>query len=119
MSLASKNSKEDEEEKVDFVLVDDDSSLIAAWRLGAKEKGLVFASFRNAEDLLLELNRFDKSTPIYLDYNLAGEMNGLECALVLHGKGYLKIYIETGYEASEIGAPNWISGVIGKDFPFI
>jgi signal transduction histidine kinase len=103
----------------DYVYIDDDALMLKHWQMRAKRKNLNLLTLKSVEDFELYLSKIDKeSTSIYIDSNLGdSKMSGEEFAQILHDKGYKKIFIASGYEASHFEHLKWLT-YSGKDCPF-
>ncbi len=97
-----------------MVLIDDDPMIREHWEEKAKESGLTIHAV--PEPSALDISKFNFSTPIYIDLNLDG-MSGLTVAQELHDKGYKEIFLSTGSVLKASQVPNFIRGIINKDFP--
>jgi len=45
--------------------------------------------------------------------------NGIDIAMMFHKKSWVHIWIQTGYQPEALVLPDFISGIVGKDFPVI
>ena len=103
--------------KPDAVLVDDDILVRFAWieRFKSAEKSVeVFDSFSSLQE---KLSTLSKETPIFVDASLGDNERGEDVTKALAAQGFTKLYLATGYQASEFAHVDWISGVVGKEPP--
>lgn len=101
-----------------LVFLDDDRALTTVWEREADYKGISILTFNRVADLEEALPTIDKNTPIYIDSNLGGEVNGEEFAKELYGKGFQQLYLASGHPESHFGKLPWIKGFTGKEPPF-
>ena len=106
-------------ELYDAILVDDDFLVRLVWTRAAALKGKKFKAFSTPQELKESLSLLDLETPIYLDSNLGGGIRGEEIAKDLRQQGFSKIYLETGYDASEFSSLKEFNGITGKDPPWL
>lgn len=103
----------------DAVLVDDDVWVREAWRDAARERGhklLTLAHPRDADDALRTVER---STPVFVDLDLAHGERGEDLVHALKELGFANLFLATGYDAQHIGASvkSVVRAVLGKDYP--
>lgn len=104
--------------RYDLCLIDDDIQLIhPIWSSAAMAKGLRVKLFATPQDFLLFADNIDRSTPIYVDVSIGNGIKGTEFAWEIYQLGFSEINIATGYDASAIKVPSFISKVVGKGFP--
>lgn len=101
----------------DLILIDDKKLVTDTWMIESKKHGKNIVTFNNKNALMECIERYEKSTPIYLDLNLDND-NGNDVAEELHILGYRNLYLTTGYDASKIVKSPWITEIIGKEPPF-
>jgi len=101
--------------ELDAVLIDDDSLNHLLWQIASKRYSKRVALLFESSEVLI--SKISKSVPIYIDYNLNGDLNGIEVAKKFHDNGYEKLYITTGYAIENIAKPNFVIKVLGKGFP--
>lgn len=101
-------------EKVDLILLDDDPVMHRLWKSQAKRFEKILLAFFQENGV--PWDKIPRTTPIYIDYNLAGGVSGVDVALRLNDLGFENLYITTGSNVKEIDAPV-LKGVIGKEFP--
>lgn len=102
--------------KFDACLIDDDPLVRMTWIMAAKESKINFEAFHSREAFLEKAEIFDRSTPIYIDMNLADDVKGTDVAVDLSELGFANLYLATGYEIDSIRSiPKCIQQVCGKD----
>ena len=99
--------------KYDAVLIDDDELIHMTWQMMAKEKNKSVILFKTEAEFLAVASAFDKTTPLYIDVNLANGVSGIDVAKRIHALGFSKLYLATGY--AEIEKPSFITAVVGKE----
>lgn len=99
--------------KYDAVLIDNDDLIHMTWQLVAKAKNKTIKLFKTEAEFLTIVNEIDPSTNIYIDVQLAENVNGIEVAKRIYELGFFKLYLTTGY--TEIQKPIFIEAVVGKD----
>jgi FixJ family two-component response regulator/anti-sigma regulatory factor (Ser/Thr protein kinase) len=104
--------------KYDAILVDDDPLIEMMWQLGSKEKMKSVLCFNDESNFIKAASGIECDVPIYVDVNLANGVSGQDVAKRIHQLGFKNIHLATGYEASAVVRPEFITSVIGKDFPF-
>ena len=102
----------------DIVLLDDSILITKTWEIEAIKHDKKIVCFNCVNIFNSYLHIFNKTTRFYLDSNL-GEDRGENIAKELHNKGFLNLYITTGYEQNEFCNLPYIKGVIGKDPSFM
>ena len=90
----------------EFVLLDNDPLVHQLWSLSAKRAGVRLHSFFNVEDFFAEVNRFQKDTPISVDFHLDESMNGLQVCEKLRGQGFSDLTLVTGTRIDD--CPWWL-----------
>jgi signal transduction histidine kinase len=109
---------EKEKQKLDAVLIDDDTELIhSCWKFAAKDKNKNILCFADEEAFLTAVKDIDFLTPIYVDVNLKNGIRGQDVATRVHALGFTNINLATGYAADSVERPGFIQNVTGKDFP--
>lgn len=102
-----------------IILLDDEDIVHLNWKYEAERRGIDFLSFYTAAELLKHLRSInEKETPVYIDFELGGDNNGIEVAKKVSEFGFKNIVITTGHESS-VPKPDFILGVQGKDFPLV
>ncbi|MEO8964513.1 MAG: HAMP domain-containing sensor histidine kinase [Gammaproteobacteria bacterium] len=102
----------------DLILIDDNISVIEAWKFAAAHKKKKIVVFNNLDDVERDIKNFNRAIPIYIDSNLGGAIKGEQYAKSLYEHGFINIYLTTGYKKSSFEPMYWIKGIIGKDFIF-
>lgn len=74
-------------------------------------------TFISIDDFLTEVQWISRSSPIYIDVDLGPGIRGEQVAEKINALGFRKIYLTTGYQAADIVVPDFVSKVVGKDFP--
>ena len=104
--------------KVDAILIDDDTLVHLCWEHSAKAKQKLLALFSTAEEFIRVSYTFAKDIPIYVDVSLANGARGEVVAMQLSKLGFCSIYLATGYDPTSFENLSFIKGVIGKHPPF-
>lgn len=113
--LPKEKEIEKTESSFDLVLIDDDPLVISTWEYLARLKNktlLTFVSFEAAESAL---ECIDRNTVIYIDSNLGTDIPGEEYAKRLYEKGFMNIYLATGYSSDSFEEMYWLKGIVGKE----
>jgi len=105
--------------RLDAILIDDDSLVRMVWENAAKERGLVLATFPSSDGFYEIAEEIDRSTPIYVDSNLGGGVRGEELSQRIAKMGFCRLFLATGYESEQFPPMPWLSGVTGKDVPWM
>ncbi|MBL7543917.1 MAG: HAMP domain-containing histidine kinase [Bdellovibrionaceae bacterium] len=101
-------------ERIDAILIDDDSIVHMTWKISATQSGKKFVGFKNYNDFLKHTNEFNLSTAVVIDLHLEDGVDGSLVAQHVFNLGFKNIFIGTGKAASEVPEFPWIKGVIGK-----
>lgn len=117
-SLLSELKVELTKPKESIIHLEDDKLLRAAWKLEARDKGHPIFSFGSSEELLKDIDSFEKNITLYIDEELGEERKGSEIAKDLFEAGFENIYLSTGHPAEMFSGLTHIKGVIGKEPPF-
>ncbi|MFA4904714.1 MAG: ATP-binding protein [Desulfobaccales bacterium] len=99
------------------VLIDDSALVHMTWETAAEEAGIELKGFRNPADFLAVLETFPKTTPIYIDSELGGDVKGEDIAADLRQKGFTDLYLATGHPPERFARLPWLK-VIGKESPW-
>ena len=99
------------------VLIDDSAIVHMTWETAAEEAGVELKGFRNPADFLAVLETFPKTTPIYIDSELGGDVMGEDIAADLRKKGFTELYLATGHPPERFARLPWLK-VIGKESPW-
>src|SRR5690606_4265280 len=100
-----------------IVLIDDDKYICRSWEANSKRRNIDFIYFTSVNDLLNNLSSLKITDDIFIDQNI-GKENGIELANKLFNKGFIKLFLATGYDKKTIELPGYIIDVFGKEFPF-
>lgn len=101
----------------DFIFIDDSRYLTDAWQAQASLKGKKLVVFNSIEDAERYIHLFPKTTPIYIDSELGGNIKGEDLAKSLYNKGFSTLYLCTGRDELEFPAMSWIKKIVGKEYP--
>lgn len=101
-----------------IILIDNDEMIRTMWTFAAEEKNITISTYSCYSDFIVNLHRFSKDIPIYIDSNLGEHIKGEEYAKKLYDQGYKELYITTGYQQYSFNGMPWIKSVVGKDVPF-
>jgi signal transduction histidine kinase len=99
------------------VLIDDDAMVHMNWEDAAERAGVELKAFRTPAEFLAALETFSKTTPIYIDSALGGDVKGEELAADLRQKGFTDLCLATGYPPERFAHLPWLK-VIGKESPW-
>ncbi len=99
------------------VLIDDDMLVHMNWKLAAKAAGIGLTAFTDPALFSANIGTFSKETPLYIDSELGGGVEGEEIAKDLRGKGFFNITMTTGHDHEKFAHLTWLK-VIGKEPPF-
>ena len=110
-------SNQTEEQSIDLIIIDDNSSLTDAWKFYGKSVGKRVKAF-NTIPSINEIINYNINIPIYIDSDLGCAISGQEYAKELHELGFLNLYLSTGFPANYFGDLPWIKEIIGKEPPF-
>lgn len=105
-----------EVEDFSAILIDDDELVHMTWQTIASEKQKRILTFNGPDTFFDEAERFDRSTPVYVDYHLGGGKSGIDVCLQLRKTGFKNIYITTGSDVEFPELP-WLRGITGKEPP--
>jgi signal transduction histidine kinase len=104
-------------EKVDAILIDDESVIREAWKSIARSTGKRLSVFSTVSDFLRECGSYHPSNPVYIDSNLGNGIKGEEQAKKIHTRGFRTLYLVTAHLPSQFPPMPWIKGILGKSFP--
>lgn len=102
----------------DAILIDDDGLARATWKIAAARLQKRFRSYSTVGEFLAEADAVHRETPIYIDADLGGGVEGDVEALKLHALGFDEIYLATGHEARRFAGLAHLRGVVGKEPPW-
>lgn len=112
------NSKREITKSADLIFIDDYESITQAWVMHGATVGKTIATYNSIHAFRADINKFDLSTPVYVDSDLNDEMKGQDFAKELYEYGFKNIYLSTGYPPSKFPKMFWIKEVVGKMPPF-
>lgn len=100
------------------ILLDDDELVRLTWEHLAKKHNQTLFTFSNSDELFKNLDSFGKNSTFYLDSNLGKGIKGENIGLVLYQKGFINLYLTTGYKAEDFKDLAYIKGVKDKSPPW-
>lgn len=104
--------------KYDIVLLDNDPLVCMTWEMKAKRNNKSILILTTEKLLHEQLNTIDPSSTFYIDVHLTNsdsdQGDGVQISKDLFDKGYLNLYLATGYDADKFSHVTWIKGVVGK-----
>ncbi len=100
------------------VLLDDDSLILASWKLAAREAGIPFLGFASSAELFARIGEFSPSTVFYLDAKLPEGERGEWVAKRLYDSGFRELHLVTGYPPEEFASCIWLKSILAKDPPW-
>lgn len=104
---------------LDAVLIDDELLTHEMWKIRAKQFGKSILCFKESSEFFSVASAIEKSTPIYVDLNLGKEM-GLAVTNKVISVGFSRVFLTTGDSLNSADSSfSNLSGVIGKDPPWI
>lgn len=101
-----------------IILIEDDKYLSASWVKQAEKKSINILAITEFDVSVLDEIYPQEGDFVFIDIKM-GSKNGIEIARIFHQKFWDNIWIQTGYTPDSVVVPNFVSGVIGKDFPII
>lgn len=99
------------------VLIDDDPLIAMGWEMRAKRCGVLLRVFADIVSCRSCLAEVAKTTPLFIDSELGGDVRGEEFAQELYALGYREIYLVTGHPPSSFPELPHIKGVFDKTPP--
>lgn len=108
---------DEQKNKYDIILIDDDSLVRMTWEHVAKKNNKSILCLSTSNQLWEILEKLDYSCTFYIDLNLSENDNGELVSKKLFDKGFLNLYLATGYEADQLKHITWVKGVVGKKPP--
>ncbi len=103
---------------LDAVLVDDNKLVQDTWSRAARRCSKKLRVFSTAGELLVEIDKIDIRSPIYLDSYLDERTRGEIVARDLHARGFRNLYLATGHSPNTFGDMPWIKEIVGKHAPW-
>lgn len=102
----------------DAVLIDDDPMIHAMWKMVAQQAGKQLCTYFTFEEFMLDMNKINPLSPIYIDVNLQNGIQGDVVSKNIFSFGFKNINLTTGYERSSFLSIPWIKTVAGKEPPW-
>jgi signal transduction histidine kinase len=104
---------------INAVYVEDDPFLRMAWELSAKKNEVHLLVVESPEMIMSELENLSKlGTDIYIDQNFENsKTTGISLANDLKELGFQKLFLATGYTATDLNIPPWLK-LVGKESPW-
>lgn len=104
---------------IQYVLIDDDELVRMTWGISATNSNIKIDCYPDYETFSLKKHQYNLITAaIYIDSNLANNINGEDIAKTLFNDGFKNIYLATGYEKDRFKDLTFLSGVQGKTPPW-
>jgi amino acid adenylation domain-containing protein/thioester reductase-like protein len=98
----------------DYIFIDDDVTLVNAWKMDAAFKGVNLAAFTSIREFEKAKHQYHKDVPIYIDYVLGAD-DGVKYSKQLAEEGFNNIYLASGYDRSFFTEPMpWLKAIVGK-----
>ncbi len=97
-----------EKRLVDWILIDDDDLVHMTWKLVATEKQKSFVGFKSYEEFEAMEQLFNVKSKLFIDSKLGNGIMGEQVAKQISTRGFLEIYLCTGYEASSFPEMPWL-----------
>ncbi len=110
--------KQIDQTHLDLIFIDDNTTLRNCWQLAADSNGKSILTFASMTEFEKVLDHVDRNTPLYIDSELSGGVQGEECAKELFERGFREIYLATGHPAGHFGPMPWIRAISDKYPPF-
>lgn len=104
--------------RYDAVLIDDDRLVRATWKAAAARAQKDLRDFASIGDFLAAAPEIDRSTPVYVDADLGGEVRGDRESIKIHNLGFEELYLATGHPPEEFSGLEHLRGVVGKTSPW-
>lgn len=101
-----------------IVVIDDNKTMLEAIIIYLKYevKNInILDTYCSPYDFLENVHKYDKSTIIFIDFNLNSEINGFDLAIKLHEFGYSNLYILSGSEFQRQKVPDFLSVIVKGD----
>lgn len=107
------------QKRFDAVLIDNDRLVRATWKAAAVRTGKNLRDFGSIDEFFAVAQAIERSTPVYVDADLGGEVKGDRESLKIHDLGFTEIYLATGHPPEEFAGLTHLRGVVGKESPWI
>jgi len=114
LSLSSQIVGNKPSETLKVVLIDDDRFIRINWSMYCHERGIEFQSFESVDQFVNQKDKIDKNSKIFIDSSLKHDQRGELESEVIYKEGFKNLYLSTGFNSSEINAPEWILNVFSK-----
>lgn len=102
------------------VLIDDDSQLAIVWKMTAEKRGVRFHHYSHPKRFLEEMKGISRRADIYLDISFPDDaFNPESFGRRLKKAGFENIFLATGHSKDRFKAWKWVSGIVGKEPPWI
>jgi len=103
----------------DFILIDDDPVVRLSWELSAKAHDLQGIVVSKPADFFAQQIEVARTTPVYVDQELGGELKGTSVALEIKKLGFTTVYLATGLAGIK-SSTDAFSGIacVGKQPPW-
>lgn len=102
----------------DCILIDDDELVHTYWRDEAEIMGKTIAAFTHPDDFMRVAARYPKTTPVYVDANLANGLRGEDVSRKIRDLGFENVYLATGLDSKDFPPMSWLKGIVGKNPPW-
>lgn len=103
---------------LDLVLIDDEMTLRELLEMSAKSFGKNIRTFESPVEFEHVCDFLDRETPIYIDSDLGNGIKGELYAKKLFDRGFINLYLTTGYESASFKEMYWFKMVVEKEFLF-
>jgi signal transduction histidine kinase len=104
--------------RLDAVLIDDDPLTRMTWENAASDFGKTLRTFPSPAAFMRESGEIDRRTPIYMDVNLSGGLDGAAVSLWIHSLGFSEIYLASGHPPEKFASLKHLRAVVGKEPPW-
>lgn len=105
----------EKEDRLDFVLIDNEEIHRLTWRIWAKRRGYCMRAFESVRDFLLLAPVISRSTAIFMDFNLGENETADKYLPDLSNMGFANIYFVTSHEGLKTENFLNLKGISGKD----
>jgi FixJ family two-component response regulator len=100
-------------------LLDDDDLILRTWALAARQAGVSLRVFQSPTEFLAALPGLPAGTDLFIDGRLKDGIKGEDIARQAAALGFSRIFMASGLPAATFAGIAWISGVVGKDPPWM
>ncbi len=101
--------------KTSIILIDDDKFIHVNWSMYCQRNNLKFIGFKSVSAFLSSCSTIDRDSKIFIDSNLGNGVKGEFEAEKLFQKGFVNLYLATGYEKDSFLKPRWIKDIFSKN----